>query len=582
MTVKIHSYNFNPGGRWEKQASDLVGFAKYRQEMPKDVYNRLRAKIIALSLITLGGYYIYLNCTKKGKELLHNLKEKSIIHYVADPSEKSGSQKTAAKTDFKAKGIQPSGKTSEVKTYQATFNKTKVVVARGDITKEPVDAIVNAANSIMLGGGGVDGAIHRAAGPKLLAECEKVEPDEKGNRCLMGEAVITGAGNLPAKYVIHTVGPKDTTPNRAKFLRDAHFNSLSLAAANNLQTVTFPAISIGIFNYPLEEAAPIAIRAVREFAEENNQIKEVRFVIFIPGAEKDPKAKLLEDSILQAFGKALEAESSKPFEKKPSANEDYQKIFNDAIAKAGITGGSARYLEDFFKFKLEKEAFQGEGLQNKAGKLKFKEEFLDEIQEAFGGLSFDPDCIAFSQNFENIGFESLNKILDKALGIIPKKVGFNDTVTVHGVEGETDSIAYVAKDDTKIMKDLKNQGIKMKPLGSDPYAQWIKEATNKFVEKLEELGLSERVIEEFSIEFRSALNYALDRTEAGDQDRLVFSTRAWFKHYVEGFVDDARDLPSEDEIKMRNIQYTFEDNKNEINAIIEETINETRPNTWGA
>lgn len=134
-----------------------------------------------------------------------------------------------------------------------------IEIVQGDITKARVDAIVNAANSRMLGGGGVDGAIHRAAGPALLEECKAVKP-ENGIRCPTGEARITGAGNLKARYVIHTVGPKygiDKDPD--KLLAAAYRNSLDLALAHGCKSIAFPAISCGVYGYPPQEAAKIAI-----------------------------------------------------------------------------------------------------------------------------------------------------------------------------------------------------------------------------------------------------------------------------------------------------------------------------------
>ncbi|TDG12578.1 O-acetyl-ADP-ribose deacetylase [Seongchinamella unica] len=142
---------------------------------------------------------------------------------------------------------------------------TRLVV--GDITTAEVDAIVNAANERMLGGGGVDGAIHRAAGPDLLAECRKV-PAVNGIRCPTGEARITGAGNLPARYVIHTVGPVyHQVSHPAALLASAYRNSLQLALDNACRSIAFPAISCGVFGYPLEAAAKVALEtcAARDY-----------------------------------------------------------------------------------------------------------------------------------------------------------------------------------------------------------------------------------------------------------------------------------------------------------------------------
>jgi len=134
-----------------------------------------------------------------------------------------------------------------------------ITIVQGDITQAPVDAIVNAANSRMLGGGGVDGAIHRAAGPALLEACKKV-PEKNGVRCPAGEARITGAGNLRAKYVIHTVGPKYGIDKDPEILLASAFrSSLDLALAHGCQSVAFPAISCGVYHYPPEEAAGISV-----------------------------------------------------------------------------------------------------------------------------------------------------------------------------------------------------------------------------------------------------------------------------------------------------------------------------------
>ncbi|MDT8316443.1 MAG: macro domain-containing protein [bacterium] len=134
-----------------------------------------------------------------------------------------------------------------------------IIIIEGDITTAPVDAIVNAANPQMLGGGGVDGAIHRAAGSKLLEECRKVTP-HNGIRCPIGEARITSGGNLKAKYVIHTVGPRykiDAGPEA--LLASSYKNSLDLAVLHKCESIAFPAISCGVFGYPPEEAARISL-----------------------------------------------------------------------------------------------------------------------------------------------------------------------------------------------------------------------------------------------------------------------------------------------------------------------------------
>lgn len=136
---------------------------------------------------------------------------------------------------------------------------TDISIVEGDITKADVDVIVNAANTKMLGGGGVDGAIHKAAGPSLLTECRNVAA-VKGVRCPTGEARITRGGNLTAKYVIHTVGPiYNASPDAATLLTLAYKNSLDLALSNKCRSIAFPAISCGIYGYPAREAAQIAL-----------------------------------------------------------------------------------------------------------------------------------------------------------------------------------------------------------------------------------------------------------------------------------------------------------------------------------
>ncbi|MBS1660406.1 MAG: O-acetyl-ADP-ribose deacetylase [Bacteroidetes bacterium] len=151
-------------------------------------------------------------------------------------------------------------------------------VIQGDITKSHVDAIVNAANTSLLGGGGVDGAIHRAGGPAILEECRRIR-DRQGS-CPVGEAVITTAGNLPAKYVIHTVGPywSGGDNNEPQLLANAYRNSLELAVKHEVKTIAFPNISTGIFHFPKDQAAKIAITTVVEFLK--NHPIDVTFVCF--------------------------------------------------------------------------------------------------------------------------------------------------------------------------------------------------------------------------------------------------------------------------------------------------------------
>jgi O-acetyl-ADP-ribose deacetylase (regulator of RNase III) len=144
----------------------------------------------------------------------------------------------------------------------------RIEVIEGDITALPVDAIVNAANTALLGGGGVDGAIHRAAGPGLLAECRALPELSPGVRCPTGEARITAGHDLPARYVIHTVGPvwRGGKQGEPEFLTACYRNALALASVHGLASVAFPAISCGVFGYPIEQAVPIAVRSVRAWS----------------------------------------------------------------------------------------------------------------------------------------------------------------------------------------------------------------------------------------------------------------------------------------------------------------------------
>ena len=153
---------------------------------------------------------------------------------------------------------------------------TKLIVHQGDITLLAVDALVNAANNSLLGGGGVDGAIHRAAGSDLLAECRTL----KG--CATGAAKITRGYRLPAKHVIHTVGPvwRDGTHNEVELLTSCYFESLNLAIENNLSSIAFPAISCGVYGFPLEPAAKIAIQTVKRFIAQYHSLEYIYFVCF--------------------------------------------------------------------------------------------------------------------------------------------------------------------------------------------------------------------------------------------------------------------------------------------------------------
>jgi O-acetyl-ADP-ribose deacetylase len=155
----------------------------------------------------------------------------------------------------------------------------RIQVVFGDITGQEVDAIVNAANESLLGGGGVDGAIHRAAGKELDLACRKIH-DEKGG-CKTGDAVITTGGNLPAKFVIHTVGPvwHGGKQHEAELLSSAYLSSLRLAAENGIKTIAFPNISTGIFGFPKEQASKIAVSAVADYL--NNNKTSIESVIFV-------------------------------------------------------------------------------------------------------------------------------------------------------------------------------------------------------------------------------------------------------------------------------------------------------------
>jgi O-acetyl-ADP-ribose deacetylase len=168
----------------------------------------------------------------------------------------------------------------------------RLEIKKGDITKIQVDAIVNAANTSLLGGGGVDGAIHRAGGSEILEACRKIVAKQGG--CKVGEAVITTAGKLPAKYVIHTVGPvwNGGTNNETEKLAKCYLNALKLATENNCKTIAFPAISTGVYRFPKDKAAKIALNTIKEFLADDSSIEKVILVSF-----DDENYKILEGEL---------------------------------------------------------------------------------------------------------------------------------------------------------------------------------------------------------------------------------------------------------------------------------------------
>lgn len=163
-----------------------------------------------------------------------------------------------------------------------TQGNKRFEICQGDITKEELDAIVNAANEYLAGGGGVDGAIHRAAGPTLMDACRKVKPRRDGVRCPLGSAVLTEAGKLPCKHVIHAVGPvwEGGQSGEANHLRNAHKSALELAAKHELTSLAFPAISCGIFRYPVHEAANIAVKTILDHLRGETSLTLVKYMVF--------------------------------------------------------------------------------------------------------------------------------------------------------------------------------------------------------------------------------------------------------------------------------------------------------------
>ncbi len=166
-------------------------------------------------------------------------------------------------------------------TSEVVINSVKLILKQGDITREKTDAIINAANSSLMGGGGVDGAIHRAGGPAILEECKRII-DLIGHLDT-GKAVITTGGKLPARHVIHTVGPVWHGGNSGEpgLLTSSYHESLKVAVENNLQTVAFPSISTGVYGYPVDRAAKVALAAIIDFIKTNTgSLKEITFVLF--------------------------------------------------------------------------------------------------------------------------------------------------------------------------------------------------------------------------------------------------------------------------------------------------------------
>lgn len=174
------------------------------------------------------------------------------------------------------------------------INKTRLSLLQGDITRQSTDAIVNAANSSLMGGGGVDGAIHRAGGPTILEECKQIV--SRQGRLPTGEAVITTSGNLKARHVIHTVGPvwHGGQSGEPELLASAYRQSLRIAVANGLKSVSFPSLSTGAYGYPVRLAAAVALETVIDFLHQQESLEEVVFVLF-------------DDATYQKYGQALAA-----------------------------------------------------------------------------------------------------------------------------------------------------------------------------------------------------------------------------------------------------------------------------------
>lgn len=178
-----------------------------------------------------------------------------------------------------------------MKTY---IGKTLLQVVQGDITAQDTEAVVNAANSSLMGGAGVDGAIHRAGGPLILEECIKIRAAQGG--CPTGQAVLTGGGKLKASYVIHAVGPiwHGGKNNEYELLHDAYWNSLTIAKENGIRSVSFPSISTGAYCFPVAQAARIAVGTVLDFVKKEGSFSEIRFILYTDQPQKEFEAALKE------------------------------------------------------------------------------------------------------------------------------------------------------------------------------------------------------------------------------------------------------------------------------------------------
>jgi len=185
--------------------------------------------------------------------------------------------------------------------------KTRIRLIQGDITDVDADAIVNAANSSLMGGGGVDGAIHSKGGPEILEECKRIRATEWLNGLPTGKAVITSGGNLKARHVIHTVGPVWRGGNRGEpeLLAEAYKNSLKLAVSEGLKTIAFPSISTGAYGYPIRNASRIAIKTVRKFLERVNSLEKVVFVLF-----STHDVEIYKEAAKEFFGMSVSDENS--------------------------------------------------------------------------------------------------------------------------------------------------------------------------------------------------------------------------------------------------------------------------------